>query len=75
MRRFYQQQYSTFKFNKIIKQTIKATLFEIEPNILIWIPKSWVIRKNDKNFVVKSHNSAYIKTAIQAEKIKTYELI
>ena len=67
MRRFYQQQHVRFKFEKIVTTTAKATLFQIKPDVLIWVPKSWIVRMNSKSFVVKSHNSPIIKTSIIAE--------
>lgn len=68
MRRYYRQQHVKFKFEKIVTTTAKAALFQIKPDVLIWVPKSWIIKLNAKSFAVKSHISSIIKTSIIAEK-------
>ena len=67
MRRYYTQGYSRFSFKKIIKKTTNATLFEIVPDIQIWLPNTWLVKLNEKSFIVKDHIATNVKLNIQAE--------
>jgi len=67
MRRYYTQGYSKFSFKKIIKKTEKATLFEIIPKIQIWLPNTWLVKLNDKSFIVKDHIATDVKLKMRAE--------
>jgi len=67
MRRYYTQGYSKFSFKKIIKKTEKATLFEIIPKIQIWLPNTWLVKLNDKSFIVKDHVATDVKLKMRAE--------
>lgn len=67
MRRYYTQGYSKFSFKKIIKKTEKATLFEIIPKIQIWLPNTWLVKLNDKSFIVKDHVATEVKLKMRAE--------
>lgn len=67
MRRYYTQGYSKFSFKKIIRKTEKATLFEIIPRIQIWLPNSWLVKLNDKSFIVKDHVATDVKLKMRAE--------
>jgi hypothetical protein len=67
MRRYYTQGYSKFSFKKIIKKTEKATLFEIIPRIQIWLPNTWLVKLNDKSFIVKDHVATEVKLKMRAE--------
>jgi hypothetical protein len=67
MRRYYTQGYSKFSFKKIVKKTEKATLFEIIPKIQIWLPNTWLVKLNDKSFIVKDHVATDVKLKMRAE--------
>jgi hypothetical protein len=67
MRRFYRQSYSKFSFKKIIKKTEKATLFEMMPKILIWLPNNWLIKLTKTSFTVKDHIAINVKLKMNAE--------
>ena len=67
MRRYYTQGYSKFSFKKIVKKTEKATLFEIIPKIQIWLPNTWLVKLNDKSFIVKHHVPTDVKLKMRAE--------
>jgi len=67
VKRYYQQGYSKFAFKKIVKKTDKATLFEIAPRVEIWLPSSWLVKLNDKSFIVKDHIATDVKLKIIAE--------
>jgi hypothetical protein len=72
MKRYYQQGRSKFSFERIVNKTDKATLFEIISGIQIWVPNSWLLRLNDKSFIVKDHIATEIKLKIMSEQ-KTLE--
>ena len=67
MRRYYTQGYNKFSFKKIVKKTEKATLFEIIPKIQIWLPNTWLVKLNDKSFIVKDHVATDVKLKMRAE--------
>jgi hypothetical protein len=67
MKRFYQQGYTKFTFKKIVTETDKAILFEMTPEIKIWLPMSWIIKLNKVTFVVKDHIATEVKLKIKAE--------
>jgi hypothetical protein len=67
MRQFYEQGYSKFSFKRIVKKTDKATLFEIIPKIQIWLPNSWLVKLNEKSFIVKDHIATDVKLKMRAE--------
>lgn len=67
MKRYYQQGYSKFAFKRIVKKTDKATLFEVAPGIQIWLPSSWLVKLNERSFVVKDHIATDVRLKIVAE--------
>ena len=67
MKRYYQQGRTKFSFERIVKKTDKATLFEITSGIQIWMPNSWLLRLNDKSFIVKDHIATEVKLKMIAE--------
>lgn len=67
MKRYHQQGFTKFSFKRITKKTDKATLFEIDSDIQIWIPNSWLFKLNNKSFVVKDHIATDIKLKIISE--------
>ena len=70
MRRFYVQRPQKFRFLSIKRMTQKAILYEIEKDILIWVPRSWVFKFNNKEkwFSVKEQLAFEIEMKIKAEK-------
>ena len=72
MRRHYQQGRTKFSFERIIKKTDKATLFEIVSGVQIWMPNTWLLRLNDKSFIVKDRIATEVKLKIMSEQ-KTLE--
>jgi hypothetical protein len=67
MQRYYKQGYSRFSFKKIVIKTEKATLFEIIPQIQIWLPNTWLIKLTNSSFTVKDHIATEVKLKIIAE--------
>jgi hypothetical protein len=69
MQRYYKQGYSRFSFKKIPKAEVteKATLFEIIPQIQIWLPNTWLIKLTNSSFTVKDHIATEVKLKIIAE--------
>ena len=68
MRQFRPQIEEKFKYKKLLHSTLKAYLFEISPEISIWVARSRVIRKGKTFFAVKNHHAADIRMSINAEK-------
>lgn len=69
MQHYYQQGYTSFKFNKIEHETKKAILFEISPGVKIWVPKSSIKKLTNTSFKVTDQKATDIKLSIKAEKI------
>ena len=67
MQRYYKQGYSKFSFKRVVMKTEKATLFEIIPQIQIWLPNSWLIKLTNTSFTVKDHIATEIKLKMRAE--------
>jgi len=67
MQRYYKQGYSKFSFKRVVTKTEKATLFEIIPQIQIWLPNSWLIKLTNTSFTVKDHIATEIKLKMRAE--------
>lgn len=57
-----------FKFIKKVYETEKAILFEMEPKIMIWVPKSKIKSMDKKSFTVTEPYSHEVKLKIYAEK-------
>jgi hypothetical protein len=68
MRWYRVQAETSFKFKKIVAQTKKAILFEIEPGIKIWVPRSWIKKQNRSSFKVGDHIASEVRLKIRAEK-------
>lgn len=68
MRWYRVQAETSFKFKKIVAQTKKAILFEIEHGIKIWIPRSWIKKQNRTSFKVEDQFVPEIRLKIRAEK-------
>ena len=56
-----------FKFIRLKHQTRKAYLFEMQPGILIWIPKYKVHQLNKKSFIVSEPYSHEVNLKIYSE--------
>jgi len=67
MKRFYQQGYTQFSYKMVVKETDKARLIEIAPEVQIWLPKNWITKLNKTSFTVKDHFATDIKLKIKAE--------
>ncbi len=67
MRRFYQQGYSKFSYQCIVKETELAKLLRMKDGVSIWIPNSWFTKLGKSIFTVKDHLAVEIKLKIQAE--------
>ena len=61
----------SFKFIRLKHQTPKAYLFEMQPGILIWIPKYKIHKLNKKSFIVSESYSHEVNLKIYSEIIKS----